>query len=160
MCRALSLNILRWVWPRKKKFIVCGSGKPEHRDDTMNPYSINRVILNWLGDRKWSCLDQKWTNIAVLSTFRSGPKGSKMPPNGRFHIVFYRTPVRSLGMLVSDSLPNSLTDSVTFSRLDWCDPGVWRCQLKTCWGCYCCWCWWWETFWRQLYADLEAEVWS
>ena len=56
-------------------------------------------------------------------------------------IYFYRTRVRSLGMLVTNSLPNSLTDSVTFSKLDWCDPGVWRCQLKTCWGCYCCWCW-------------------
>ena len=39
------------------------------------------------------------------------------------------------------SLTDSLTDSVTLSKLYWCDPGVWRCQLKTCWGCYCCWCW-------------------
>ena len=37
-------------------------------------------------------------------------------------------------------LPNSLTNSLLFSKLDWCDPGVWRCLLKTCWGCYCCWC--------------------
>ena len=22
---------------------------------------------------------------------------------------------------------------ITFSKLDWCDPGVWRCQLKICW---------------------------
>ena len=58
----------------------------------------------------------------------------------------YRTRVRSLVMLVSDSLPPSLTHSVTFSKLDWCDPGVWRCQLKTCWGCYCCRCWWWGSW--------------
>ena len=49
---------------------------------------------------------------------------------------FYRTRVRSLAMLVSDSLANSLTHwlthSLLFSKLDWCDPGVWRCQLKTC----------------------------
>ena len=32
------------------------------------------------------------------------------------------------------SLTNSLTNSLPFSKLDWCDPGVWRCQLKTCWG--------------------------
>ena len=31
---------------------------------------------------------------------------------------------------------------IAFSKLDWCDPGVWRCLLKTCWGSYCCWCWW------------------
>ena len=63
---------------------------------------------------------------------------------------FYRTRVRSLGMLVTNCLPNSLTDSVTFSKLDWCDPGMWRCQLKTCWGCYCWWCWCWE-MWRSLW---------
>ena len=27
------------------------------------------------------------------------------------------------------SLTHSLTHSLLFSRLDWCDPGVWRCQL-------------------------------
>ena len=32
---------------------------------------------------------------------------------------------------------NSLTDSLLFSKLDWCDPGLWRCQLKTCWCCNC-----------------------
>ena len=47
-------------------------------------------------------------------------------------ISYYRTQVRSLAMLVT----NSLTHSLPFSKLDWCDPGVWRCLLKTCWGCY------------------------
>ena len=28
-----------------------------------------------------------------------------------------------------------------FSKIDWRHPGVWRCPLKTCWGCFCCWCW-------------------
>ena len=32
------------------------------------------------------------------------------------------------------SLTHWLPNSVLFSKLDWCDPGVWRCQLKTCWG--------------------------
>ena len=47
------------------------------------------------------------------------------------HHYFYRTLVRSLAMLVTHWLTNSLL----FSKLDWCDSGVWRCQLKTCWGC-------------------------
>ena len=42
----------------------------------------------------------------------------------------------------------SLTDSLLFSELDWCDPGVWRCQLKTCWGCFYCCCWCLEMVWR------------
>ena len=36
------------------------------------------------------------------------------------------------------SLTHWLTHSVLFSKLVRCDPGVWRCQLKTCWGCYYC----------------------
>ena len=39
------------------------------------------------------------------------------------------------------SLTDWLTDSLLFSKLYWCDPGVWRCQLKTCWCCNCCWWW-------------------
>ena len=70
---------------------------------------------------------------------------------------FYRTRVRSLSCLVSNSLTNWL---LPFSKLDWCDPGVWRCQLKTCWGCFCCWCWWWGSCWQQFVSDLGAEVWS
>ena len=35
-------------------------------------------------------------------------------------------------------LTNSLTHSLLFSKLDWRDPGMWRCQLKTCWGCFYC----------------------
>ena len=34
----------------------------------------------------------------------------------------------------------SLTDSLPFNKLDWCDPGVWWCLLNTCWGYHCCWC--------------------
>ena len=38
------------------------------------------------------------------------------------------------------SLTHWLTHWLLSNKLDWCDPGMWRCQLKTCWGCYCCWC--------------------
>ena len=58
------------------------------------------------------------------------------------------------------SLTHSLTHWLLFSKLDWCDPGVWKCLIKTCWGCYCCSCWWWETCWHQFGADLEGEFWS
>ena len=59
-------------------------------------------------------------------------------------------------------MTHSLTKWLLFSTLDWCDPGVWRCQLKTCWNCCCywCWCWCWETCWRHFGSDLEATVWS
>ena len=36
---------------------------------------------------------------------------------------------------LTHSLTHWLTHSLLFSKLDWCDPDVWRCQLKTCWGC-------------------------
>ena len=60
---------------------------------------------------------------------------------------------------VTHWLTHSLIDFVTFSKLDWCDPGVWRCQLKTCWGCYCCRCWCWGSCWQQ-FVNLGADVWS
>ena len=55
------------------------------------------------------------------------------------------------------SLTHSLTESLLFSKLDWCDPGVWRCQLKTCWCCNCCW---WGSCGQHFFADFKAEVWS
>ena len=33
------------------------------------------------------------------------------------------------------SLTDSLTNSLPFSKLDRCDPGMWKCQLKTCFYC-------------------------
>ena len=100
--------------------------------------------------------------------FQSFPLSLKLP--SKFYVIspfsnwnawngkgnFYRTRVRSLGMLVS----NSLTNWLLFSKLDWCGPGVWRCQLKTCWGCYCCSCWCWGSCWQQFVADLGPDVWS
>ena len=73
-------------------------------------------------------------------------------------MIFYRTRVRSLAMLVTHWLTHSLTHELLFSKLYWCDPGVWRCQLKTCWGCYCCWCC--GSCWQQFVTDFGADVWS
>ena len=44
------------------------------------------------------------------------------------------------------NLCHSLTNSCLLRRLDWCDSGLWSCQLKTCRDCYC-WCS--ETCWRH-----------
>ena len=49
-------------------------------------------------------------------------------------IDIYRTRLRSLSC---HSLTDWLIHSVLFSTLDWCDPGVWGCQPKTYWSCYC-----------------------
>ena len=50
-------------------------------------------------------------------------------------------------MLVSNWLPNWLTNWLPFSKLDWCEPGMWRWQLKTCWSC-----WWWETVYSVTFS--------
>ena len=70
----------------------------------------------------------------------------------------YRTRVRSLFTLVTNSLTNWLTNWLLLSKLDWCYPGVWRCQLKTCWGCYCCSCWWWGTCWLRLWSPILVKI--
>ena len=38
-------------------------------------------------------------------------------------------------MLVTNWLTDSLTNWLPFSKLDWCEPGIWRWQLKPCWSC-------------------------
>ena len=95
------------------------------------------------------------------------PKEPKIPGGFlrvcRLFCRFYRTRVRSLHCLplsLTHWLTDSLTHSVTFSKLDWCDPGVWRYLFKTWWGCYYCWCWFCKMCWQGFGSDLEAEVWS
>ena len=73
-----------------------------------------------------------------------------------FACVFLSDPSPIIGN-ACQWLTHWLTHWLLFSKLYWCDPGVWRCQLQTCWCCNCC--WWWSC-WQQFVADLEAEVWS
>ena len=68
---------------------------------------------------------------------------------------FLSDPVRSLCPLVTDWL--LFTKQCLVNFIDICNPGVWRCQPKTCWCCNFCWC---GSCWQQFVADLEAEVWS
>ena len=72
--------------------------------------------------------------VCVTKTILPSLWGTALTRKELEELNFYRTRVRSLVMLVSDWLTNSLL----FSKLDWCDPGVWRWQLKTYWDCYCC----------------------
>ena len=69
------------------------------------------------------------------------------------------SPIVALATLVTNSLTDSLLNSLLFSRLDWCVPGVWRCQLKTCWCCSWWRCWCWGSCWKQFVADLGTDVW-
>ncbi len=53
-----------------------------HRRRGDEPFFYFGVHRSWLGmAQKWSTLDQKWPNMAGLSTFQSGPKGSKRDQN-------------------------------------------------------------------------------
>ena len=98
-----------------------------------------------------------------------GRRGSSAPPPKELisispvaipWLVSLSVPSRSLFTLVTDSLTDWLTNSLLFSRLYWCDHGVWRCQVKTYWDYNWSWCWCREIGWRQFGGDLEAEVWS
>ena len=84
----------------------------------------------------WRCKSAVYVNIQVSITGVSqrvsqsvtcnGRQWSDVSPKKREKMLhrknyFYRTRVRSLGMLVSDSLTNWLTDSLLFSGLDGCE---------------------------------------
>ena len=55
-----------------------------HRRPGDEPFFYFGVHRSWLGmAQKWSILNQKWPNMAGLSTLQSGPKGSKRDQNGQ-----------------------------------------------------------------------------
>ena len=55
-----------------------------HRRRGDEPFFYSGVDRSWLGmAQKWSILDQKWPNMAGLSTLQSGPKGPKRDQNGQ-----------------------------------------------------------------------------
>ena len=45
------------------------------------------------------------------------------------------------------SVTHWLTHSLPFSKLNWCEPVMWKWQLKTCWSC-----WWWETVYSVTFS--------
>ena len=56
--------------------------QPTHRRRGDEPFFYSGVDRSWLGiAQKWSILDEKWANMAGLSTFQSGSKGSKRVHN-------------------------------------------------------------------------------
>ena len=58
--------------------------QPTHRNRGDEPFFYSGVDRSWLGmAQKWSILDQKWPNMAGLSTLQSGPKGSERDQNGQ-----------------------------------------------------------------------------
>ena len=57
-----------------------------HRRCGDEPFFHSGLDLSWLGmAQKWSILDQKWPNVAGLSTLQSGAKGSKRDQNSHPH---------------------------------------------------------------------------
>ena len=57
---------------RTKTFLI-------HRTiDEYTFFAISRHLYRVPGVQKWPIWDQKWPNMAGLSTFQRGPKGSKM----------------------------------------------------------------------------------
>ena len=116
--------------------------------DVSNDLVLNECLATWYFCEKKTCaiIVRYWGVGRVLWLSRvaqlvavwqreSGGRmrkwrghGERMRKWRNIHsLYFYRTRVRSSGTLVSDSL----TDSLLFSKLDWCDSGMWRWQLKT-----------------------------
>ena len=93
---------------RHSPSIVCHSGTSTQECIT---------ILNY---HKWNCFLKVFQLLWSICFF-IGPESDHCLPLSLTH-----------------SLTHWLTHSLLFSKLDWCDPGVWKSQLKTFWGCYYC----------------------
>ena len=91
-------------------------------------YVLNVIGVYWYyidilsNSGKWKCISVHFYKPKITRG------ASIMSRDAQRHM--YRTQVRSLAMLVT----HSLTHRLPFSKLDWCDPGMWRWQLKTCWS--------------------------
>ena len=134
-----SVSQSSWSWCWKDGYFHC------HRDDRPHLHfhsqhchhhhiSIIIVMLMLSGWTHWRTSKPR----AMLRISRLGKELRTRDCESFYFLVFYRTRVRSLAMLVSNSLTNSLTHWLPFSELDSCDPGMWKWQLKTYWGCFCC----------------------
>ena len=67
-----------------------------------------------------------------------------LPSNSLPGIYFFLRPTSDRWLFLSG------TDSLLFSRLDWCDSGFW--------WCYYCSCWCWRSCWRQFGRGFETEI--
>ena len=136
----ISLTNLFWSWKR-----IWGVGG-KYNIFRKNPCSANRSSL-W--DYFFHC--NQYRNKIILSTMadisepgeRHHPcKGclADFPAINLWDAPHYQSGSFFIGpesdhwqcLSLTVWLTDWLTHSVTFSKLGWCDPGVWRCLLKTC----------------------------
>ena len=134
----------RWWWKRRiwwcekcrrwRTLKTWSSARPLHRREERSRARRTRI------DR-FPCFRpcRPAIMMVMLGRRRISPTSSLIP--GNTNVFIGPESDHWLCLSLTDWLTHWLTDSLLFSKLDWCDPGVWRCQLKTCWGCYCCWCW-------------------
>ena len=102
-------------WHRRSKLCIIQLGFPN-----LIPFRLGMEVTK-------RNMQGEYINQYMKHCQREGP----IKPCTLFILFFfYWTRVRSLLTFVS----NWTSDSFLFSRLHWCDPGVQRCQLKTCRG--------------------------
>ena len=133
-CHSMSI----WVFAMQSHLcsldykLICPWWVPRKPTWTLHRSESNHLHRDSIRANVWK------SNVARVRVYFDGSIVAECCSFGRtltFKGIFFsnRIGVRSLAMLV--------THSVLFCKLHWCYHDVWRCQLKTCWGCYCCWCW-------------------
>ena len=96
-----------------------------------------------------------WNFVRKISHFFKKIKCSKQPKKqNKVNFYFYRTRVRSLVMLVSDSLTHWLTDWLLFSGLDGCEWYQLLDETRPIIGNACQWLTDWLTNWL-LFSKLD-----
>ena len=129
---------------------------------------LNLGNISWK-HRKWKFfLDNFLTEVNSSSIFcRNNPEGCS---SAKFFLLLLSS-ARIGGTATYDKFYFYITylsvssPTITLpclsvsSKLDWCDSGMQKCQLKNCWCCCSCQCCYWRgTYYWQI--GREAEVWS
>ena len=93
---------------------------------------IRHLFPVWVLKSRPATSDQMQSHIVVLKLCLKAFAQKDAKSYWLHFYDFYRTQVRSLARLPL-SVKNWLIQSLLLRRLDWCDSGLWRCQLKTSW---------------------------
>ena len=105
--------------------------------------------------QKWSILDQKWPNMAGLSTFQSGPKGSKRVQNGQPKCFWpFGTLLGPSGPFWAISnknwffVPKHLRHTHLGQKIHFCLKSSWQWLLVSFWSQ--------SNIWKYLYLRLSS----
>ena len=124
-------------------------------------YSNARKYQSKIDAHKKSCWSRFWKNMNFVQSSvpkQDLPKSPHRPENQQRAVLFIADSPEKIRLFEKWKIPWSITHFPTlvlldqspiivhpwWLKVDWCDPGFLKFQLKVSWCCCCFWCWCWR----------------